>query len=86
MAAAGTRGQYPCLKATRDTWNWSELSDRIAGGPAPHKNPRWDQMVQQRAPEFFDGGCTRLPEVDGYYQRNNPLEFDPSEVRTAFTR
>ena len=48
-----------------------EPSDWIAGGPAPHGNPpRWDhKRCNSVRRNFFDGGCTRLPEVDGYYQR-----------------
>ncbi|MCB1698125.1 MAG: flavohemoglobin expression-modulating QEGLA motif protein [Halioglobus sp.] len=62
-----------------------ELSDRIVEAQRPIRildGIKWCNSVRRN---FFDGGCTRLPEVDaGYYQRNNPLEFDPSEVRTAF--
>lgn len=58
------------------------LSDRIVEVQRPIRildSIKWCAKVRQ---EFFDSGCTRLPGVDAeYYQRNNPLDFEPAAIR-----
>ncbi|MCB1699243.1 MAG: flavohemoglobin expression-modulating QEGLA motif protein [Pseudomonadales bacterium] len=62
-----------------------ELSDRIVEAQRPIRildGIKWCNEVRGK---FFEGGCRQLPEVDAaYYQRKNPLDFDPAAVRAQF--
>jgi uncharacterized protein (TIGR02421 family) len=62
-----------------------ELSDRIVEAQRPIRildGIKWCNSVRS---DFFASGCSKLPEVDAaYYQRKNPLEFDPAAVRAVF--
>jgi len=60
-----------------------ELSDRIVETQRPIRildSIKWCGKVRAA---FFDSGCKELPAVDEqYYQQRNPLDFDPSRLRS----
>ena len=60
-----------------------ELSDRIVEAQRPIRildSIKWDTGVRAA---FFDSGCKSLPRVDrDYYRENNPLDFNPTSLRT----
>lgn len=55
-----------------------ELSERIVAAQKPIRildASKWDPEIQQ---QFFKDKCKKLPQIDDeYYQRKNPLQFDP---------
>ncbi len=55
-----------------------ELSERIVAAQKPIRildASKWDAEVQE---QFFKDKCKKLPQIDEeYYQRKNPLQFDP---------
>ncbi|MFC1578844.1 flavohemoglobin expression-modulating QEGLA motif protein [Pseudomonadota bacterium] len=59
-----------------------ELSDRIVEAQRPIRildSIKWCGEVRSG---FFDSGCRELPIVDAdYYQRKNPLDYDPGLLR-----
>lgn len=61
------------------------LSDRVVEAQQPIRildSIKWCAEVRSA---FFASGCKALPAVDAdYYQRKNPLEFDPAAVRQEF--
>lgn len=62
-----------------------ELSDQIVTAQKPIRildSLKWDSEVQAN---FFKNKCKKLPEVDAeYYQRKNPLQFDPIKKMEEF--
>ncbi len=62
-----------------------ELSDRIVEAQRPIRildGIKWCNSVRS---DFFASDCKALPAVDtAYYQRKNPLEFDPAAARNVF--
>lgn len=62
-----------------------ELSDRLVEIQRPIRildAVKWDVSVQEA---FFAADCRELPQVDaGYYDRANPLGYDPEEKRQQF--
>ncbi len=55
-----------------------ELSERIVAAQKPIRildASKWDTEIQE---QFFKDKCKKLPQVnEEYYQRKNPLQFDP---------
>lgn len=62
-----------------------ELSDSIVEAQRPIRildGIKWCSAVRN---DFFDSACKQLPAIDAqYYQRKNPLDFDPATVRNTF--
>tara|TARA_R110002110_G_scaffold415765_1_gene655128 strand:- start:3650 stop:4936 length:1287 start_codon:yes stop_codon:yes gene_type:complete len=62
-----------------------QLSDRIVEAQRPIRildSIKWHSDVRRA---FFASGCRTLPEVDAqYYQRRNPLEFEPLAMQQLF--
>lgn len=62
-----------------------ELSERIVVAQKPIRildASKWNSEIQK---EFFKNRCKKLPNVDEeYYQRQNPLQFDPAKKLEEF--
>lgn len=62
-----------------------ELSERIVAAQKPIRildASKWDPEIQQ---QFFKDKCKKLPQIDDeYYQRKNPLQFDPAKKLEEF--
>lgn len=62
-----------------------ELSERIVAAQKPIRildALKWDGSVEDY---FFKHKCRKLPPIDAeYYQRNNPLSFDPEQKIAEF--
>ena len=62
-----------------------ELSDRIVEAQRPIRILDGIKWSSNERSDFFASGCKAMPCVDmAYYQRKNPLEFDPSAARNVF--
>ena len=62
-----------------------ELSERIVAAQRPIRildALKWGPQVQDY---FFKHKCKKLPAIDrDFYQKNNPLSFDPKKVIEEF--
>lgn len=62
-----------------------ELSERIVAAQKPIRildALKWDQSIEEY---FFRNRCKKLPNIDHeYYQKNNPLTFDPEQKLQEF--
>lgn len=62
-----------------------ELSDRIVEAQRPIRILDAIKWCGEVRGAFFDSSCQKMPNVDAaYYQRQNPLAFDPGTVRNIF--